>query len=256
MEEDPRPAPGAGRRSASPTTPSCRWRPRWPESSDQVLSFLRDLAVRSKPFAARDLEQLRAYAAEQGCTESQSWDAGYYAEKLREAPQRVPGGAACLLPVDKVLSGLFAIVERLYGIQIRELHDFERWHADVRLSRDPRERREHVGRFYFDLYARANKRGGAWMDGARYRRRDAPGLLIDPVAYLVCNFTPAVNGKPALLTHDEVTTLFHEFGHGLHHPADPRRACRRLRDQRGGLDAVERPASSWRTGAGNRKAWR
>ncbi|EPK4344039.1 M3 family metallopeptidase, partial [Pseudomonas aeruginosa] len=187
------------------------------ESSDQVLSFLRDLAVRSKPFAARDLEQLRAYAAEQGCTELQSWDAGYYAEKLREARYSVSQEALrAYFPVDKVLSGLFAIVERLYGIQIRELHDFERWHADVRLF-EILENGEHVGRFYFDLYARANKRGGAWMDGARDRRRDAQGRLIDPVAYLVCNFTPAVNGKPALLTHDEVTTLFHEFGHGLHH---------------------------------------
>ncbi|HCG0949706.1 oligopeptidase A [Pseudomonas aeruginosa] len=187
------------------------------ESSDQVLSFLRDLAVRSKPFAARDLEQLRAYAAEQGCAELQSWDAGYYAEKLREARYSVSQEALrAYFPVDKVLSGLFAIVERLYGIQIRELHDFERWHADVRLF-EILENGEHVGRFYFDLYARANKRGGAWMDGARDRRRDAQGRLIDPVAYLVCNFTPAVNGKPALLTHDEVTTLFHEFGHGLHH---------------------------------------
>ena len=146
----------------------------------------------------------------------QSWDAGYYAEKLREARYSVSQEALrAYFPVDKVLSGLFAIVERLYGIQIRELHDFERWHADVRLF-EILENGEHVGRF-FDLYARANKRGGAWMDGARDRRRDAQGRLIDPVAYLVCNFTPAVNGKPALLTHDEVTTLFHEFGHGLHH---------------------------------------
>ncbi|TQC37055.1 oligopeptidase A, partial [Rhodococcus sp. WS4] len=143
--------------------------------------------------------------------------AGYYAEKLREARYSVSQEALrAYFPVDKVLSGLFAIVERLYGIQIRELHDFERWHADVRLF-EILENGEHVGRFYFDLYARANKRGGAWMDGARDRRRDAQGRLIDPVAYLVCNFTPAVNGKPALLTHDEVTTLFHEFGHGLHH---------------------------------------
>ena len=140
------------------------------ESSDQVLSFLRDLAVRSKPFAARDLEQLRAYAAEQGCTELQSWDAGY-AEKLREAHSVSQEALRAYFPVDKVLSGLFAIVERLYGIQIRELHDFERWHADVRLFEILEN--EHVGRFYFDLYARANKRGGAWMDGARDRRRDA-----------------------------------------------------------------------------------
>lgn len=187
------------------------------ESPEQVLHFLRDLAVRSKPYAQQDLDQLKAYAAEQGCAQLQSWDSGYYGEKLREARYSVSQEALrAYFPVDKVLSGLFAIVQKLYGIQIRELHDFERWHPDVRLF-EIEENGQHVGRFYFDLYARANKRGGAWMDGARDRRRDAAGQLVAPVAYLVCNFTPAVNGKPALLTHDEVTTLFHEFGHGLHH---------------------------------------
>ncbi|KAF1070722.1 MAG: Oligopeptidase A [Pseudomonas citronellolis] len=187
------------------------------ESPEQVLSFLRDLAVRSKPYAQKDLDQLRAYAAEQGCAELQSWDSGFFGEKLREARYSVSQEALrAYFPVDKVLGGLFAIVQKLYGIQIRELQDFERWHPDVRLF-EIEENGEHVGRFYFDLYARANKRGGAWMDGAKDRRRDASGQLIAPVAYLVCNFTPAVAGKPALLTHDEVTTLFHEFGHGLHH---------------------------------------
>lgn len=187
------------------------------ETPEQVLHFLRDLAVRSKPFAQQDLEQLRAFAAEQGCADLQSWDSGYFGEKLREARYSVSQEALrAYFPVDKVLSGLFAIVQKLYGIQIRELHDFERWHPDVRLF-EIEENGQHVGRFYFDLYARANKRGGAWMDGARDRRRDARGQLVAPVAYLVCNFTPAVGGKPALLTHDEVTTLFHEFGHGLHH---------------------------------------
>ena len=187
------------------------------ESPEQVLHFLRDLALRSKPYAQQDLDQLKAYAAEQGCAQLQSWDSGYYGEKLREARYSVSQEALrAYFPVDKVLSGLFAIVQKLYGIQIRELHDFERWHPDVRLF-EIEENGQHVGRFYFDLYARANKRGGAWMDGARDRRRDAAGQLVAPVAYLVCNFTPAVNGKPALLTHDEVTTLFHEFGHGLHH---------------------------------------
>ncbi|MBD9677731.1 oligopeptidase A [Pseudomonas sp. PDM18] len=187
------------------------------ETPEQVLHFLRDLAVRSKPFAAQDLEQLKAYAAEQGCPNLSSWDASYFGEKLREARYSVSQEALrAYFPVDKVLSGLFAIVQKLYGIQIRELNDFERWHPDVRLF-EIEENGQHVGRFYFDLYARANKRGGAWMDGARDRRRTAGGELQSPVAYLVCNFTPAVGGKPALLTHDEVTTLFHEFGHGLHH---------------------------------------
>lgn len=187
------------------------------DSTEQVLSFLRDLAVRSKPFARRDLEELRAFAAERGVDDLQSWDTGYFAEKLRQARYDLSQETVReWFPIDKVLSGLFAIVQKLYGIEINELHDFERWHPDVRLF-EIREHGEQIGRFYFDLYARANKRGGAWMDGARDKRRSADGRLVSPVAYLVCNFTPATTGKPALLTHDEVTTLFHEFGHGLHH---------------------------------------
>ncbi|MEE3634058.1 oligopeptidase A [Pseudomonas sp. AL 58] len=187
------------------------------ESSDQVLSFLRDLAKRSKPFAAQDLAQLKAYAAEQGCADLQSWDSGYFGEKLREQRYSVSQETLrAYFPIDKVLTGLFAIVQRLYGIEITELKGFDSWHPDVRLF-EIKEHGQHVGRFFFDLYARANKRGGAWMDGARDRRRTATGDLQNPVANLVCNFTPAAPGKPALLTHDEVTTLFHEFGHGLHH---------------------------------------
>ena len=192
------------------------------DSTDQVLHFLRDLALRSKPYAAQDLEQLRAFAAERGCADLQSWDVGYYSEKLRE--QRYSISQEILrayFPIDKVLSGLFAIVEQLYGIQIEELSGFDSWHPDVRLF-EISENGQPVGRFFFDLYARADKRGGAWMDGARDKRRTASGELVSPVANLVCNFTPpvataAVGNKPALLTHDEVTTLFHEFGHGLHH---------------------------------------
>ncbi|MEO9332134.1 oligopeptidase A [Ectopseudomonas guguanensis] len=187
------------------------------ESTDQVLSFLRDLAVRSKPFAEQDLAELKAFAAEQGLNDLQSWDVGYYSEKLRQQRYSISQEEVrAWFPVDKVLSGLFAIVQKLYGIEIRELKDFDTWHPDVRLF-EITENGQHVGRFFFDLYARANKRGGAWMDGARDKRRDAQGELIAPVANLVCNFTPPVGGKPALLTHDEVTTLFHEFGHGLHH---------------------------------------
>jgi oligopeptidase A len=192
------------------------------DSSEQVLSFLRDLAARGKPFAVQDLQELQAFAAEQGCSELQSWDVGYYSEKLRE--QRYSISQEILrtyFPIDKVLGGLFAIVQNLYGIDINELQDFDAWHPDVRLFQIS-ENGQPVGRFFFDLYARANKRGGAWMDGARDQRRAADGTLISPVANLVCNFTPpvvtaAVGDQPALLTHDEVTTLFHEFGHGLHH---------------------------------------
>ena len=187
------------------------------EDTDQVLHFLRDLAVRSKPFAERDLSELRAFAAEQGVAELQSWDVGYFSEKLRQQRYSLSQEEVrAWFPIDKVLSGLFAIVQKLYGIEIAELHDFDSWHPDVRLF-EIRENGQHVGRFFFDLYARANKRGGAWMDGARDKRRNAAGELISPVANLVCNFTPATAGQPALLTHDEVTTLFHEFGHGLHH---------------------------------------
>jgi oligopeptidase A len=187
------------------------------ESTDQVLSFLRDLAVRSKPFAEQDLAELKAFAAEQGLDDLQSWDVGYYSERLRQQRYSISQEEVrAWFPVDKVLTGLFAIVQKLYGIEIRELKDFDTWHPDVRLF-EIQEYGQHVGRFFFDLYARANKRGGAWMDGARDKRRDANSKLIAPVANLVCNFTPPVGGKPALLTHDEVTTLFHEFGHGLHH---------------------------------------
>ncbi len=187
------------------------------ESTEQVLSFLRDLGVRGKPFAEQDLRELQAFASEQGCNELQSWDVGYYSEKLREQRYSISQETLrAYFPIDKVLTGLFAIVEKLYGIQIEELSGFDTWHPDVRLF-EITENGQHVGRFFFDLYARANKRGGAWMDGARDKRRTADGTLISPVANLVCNFTPAVGGKPALLTHDEVTTLFHEFGHGLHH---------------------------------------
>ncbi len=187
------------------------------ESTEQVLTFLEDLAQRSKPFAERDLNELRAYAAEQGCADLQSWDLGYYSEKLRE--QRYSISEEVIrqyFPINKVLGGLFELVERLFAIQIHEEQAFERWHPDVRLFTIS-EYGQPIGRFYFDLYARANKRGGAWMDGARDRFRNSENELVLPVAYLVCNFTPAVGEHPALLTHDEVTTLFHEFGHGLHH---------------------------------------
>jgi oligopeptidase A len=187
------------------------------ENTDQVLHFLRDLGVRGKPFAAQDLHELQAFAFDQGCSELQSWDVGYYSEKMRQQRYSLSQEEVrAWFPIDKVLTGLFAIVEKLYGIQIKEVSGFDSWHPDVRLF-EIQENGKHVGRFFFDLYARANKRGGAWMDGARDKRRSAQGELISPVANLVCNFTPAVGGKPALLTHDEVTTLFHEFGHGLHH---------------------------------------
>ena len=187
------------------------------DTTEQVLSFLHDLAERSKPFAKQDLTELQAFAAEHQVTDLNSWDIGYFSEKLRKQRYDISEEELrAYFPIDKVLSGLFAIVEQLYGIQITELSDFDSWHPDVRLF-EITENGQHVGRFFFDLYARSHKRGGAWMDGARDKYRASNGEMINPIAYLVCNFTPASQGKPALLTHDEVTTLFHEFGHGLHH---------------------------------------
>ena len=152
------------------------------DSSEQVLQFLRDLAVRSKAFAQQDLVELQAFAATQGCAELQSWDLGYFSEKLRQQRYSISQEQVrAWFPIDKVLSGLFAIVEQLYGIQIEEIQGFDSWHPDVRLF-EIKEQGQSVGRFFFDLYARANKRGGAWMDGARDKRRNASGELIRPVA--------------------------------------------------------------------------
>ncbi len=187
------------------------------DNTDQVLGFLRDLSQRSRPFAEGDLAALRSFAAERGCPDLQSWDNGYYAEQLRQHRYAVSQEELRpWFPVNKVLDGMFSIAARLYGIEVREVDEFDRWHPDARLF-EVTEDGEVIGRFFLDLYARSNKRGGAWMDGCRDRRRLPDGQLQRPIAYLVCNFTPAVGDQPALLTHDEVTTLFHEFGHGLHH---------------------------------------
>jgi len=187
------------------------------ESPQQVIGFLQDLAERSRAFALNDLAELKAFAEASGQSDLQSWDISYFSEKLQQRRFSLSQEALrAYFPIDKVLSGLFAIVHKLYGIEVTELQHFERWHQDVRLFAIV-EKGEPIGRFYLDLYAREGKRGGAWMDNARDRRRDKNGALIRPDAYLVCNFSPPTTGKPALLTHDDVITLFHEFGHGLHH---------------------------------------
>jgi oligopeptidase A len=191
---------------------------RMAKSVPQVMAFLRDLGARVKPHAQEDLQQLRAYAHEQhGVTDLESWDIPYYSEKLRQARYSISQEALRpYFPETRVTAGMFEVVKRLYGLSIREINDVEVWHADVRVYEIRDERGDVRGRFYLDLYARANKRGGAWMDDCIPRKRLANGVQI-PVAYLTCNFTPPVDGKPALLTHEEVETLFHEFGHGLHH---------------------------------------
>ncbi|MGL4638943.1 MAG: M3 family metallopeptidase, partial [Shewanella sp.] len=188
------------------------------ETPAQVMAFLNELALRSKDQAKAELAELKAFAQEQfGVTEMASWDLSFYAEKLQQHKYEISQEILRpYFPEDKVLAGLFYTVSRLFGLRIEEQTEFERWHDDVRFFDIFDETGEHRGSFYLDLYARTGKRGGAWMDDCRVRRQTAKGLQ-KPVAYLTCNFNGPVDGKPALFTHDEVTTLFHEFGHGIHH---------------------------------------
>ncbi|MFQ3790154.1 oligopeptidase A [Halomonas sp. A29] len=188
------------------------------ESPRQVLDFLEDLARRAVPQAREEFAELEAYARETlGLPELAPWDVGYASEKLREARHAISQEQLRpYFPAPRVVDGLFQVVERLYGISFEEDLQAPRYHPEVRYFRIV-EHGEPIAGFYLDLYAREGKRGGAWMDECRVRRCHEDGGLQLPVAYLTCNFTRPVGDKPALLTHDEVTTLFHEFGHGLHH---------------------------------------
>ena len=194
--------------------------PKMAQSPEQVIGFLEDLARRARPYAEQDLAELRAFAKEElGLEQLQAWDLPYASEKLQE--RRYAFSAQEVkqyFPEHKVVDGLFRLVQQLFSVSIT-LDTASTWHPDVRFYRIERDG-ELVGQFYLDLYARAGKRGGAWMDDARGRRLHQ-GQLQTPIAYLTCNFTaPAVvdgQQQPALFTHDEVITLFHEFGHGLHH---------------------------------------
>ncbi len=183
----------------------------------QVMDFLRELARRARPFAERDLEELRAFArGSLDIPDLQAWDIAYASERLRQeryafSEQEVKQ----YFPEDVVLPGMFKLVETLFGLSVRA-SDAPVWHEAVRFFDILDGNGKLVGQFYVDLYARGSKRGGAWMDDAVTRRRIATGIQT-PVAYLNCNFSAPVGGKPALFTHDEVITLFHEFGHGLHH---------------------------------------
>jgi len=187
------------------------------QSTGQVVQFLEDLAERSRPQAAKELEELRQFAREEGGIETlEAWDMTYYGEKLKQARFNISQQELRpYFPLPRVLEGLFAVTERLFSVKVRELEEFDTYHSDVRLFELSREG-EVLAHCYLDPFARSAKRGGAWMDDCRVRRRIDTSLQL-PVAYLVCNFTPPIEGEPALLTHDEVTTLFHEFGHGLHH---------------------------------------
>ncbi|GMR07432.1 MAG: oligopeptidase A [Gammaproteobacteria bacterium] len=186
--------------------------------TEQVMSFLQDLATRSLPMAKEELQELRQFAVDTDSIEElQAWDVPYYSEKLRQHKYSITQEELKpYFPEQKVVEGMFDVVRRLYGLQINEITTIETWHKDVRffeiLDKDSRLR----GQFYLDLYARPHKRGGAWMDECIGRNNSISGLTI-PVAYLTCNLSPPVGDGPALFTHDEVVTLFHEFGHGLHH---------------------------------------
>ncbi|MCL1043389.1 oligopeptidase A [Shewanella marisflavi] len=188
------------------------------ESPKQVLDFLNELAARSKQQGQNELAELTAFAEKEfGVSELAPWDLSYYAEKLKHHRYEISQELLRpYFPEDRVLSGLFYTVSRLFGLTIEEQEHFDSWHKDVRFFHIKDAKGEHRGSFYLDLYAREGKRGGAWMDDCRVRRQTAHDLQ-KPVAYLTCNFNAPVNGKPALFTHDEVTTLFHEFGHGIHH---------------------------------------
>ncbi|MDP2027217.1 M3 family metallopeptidase [Sulfuriferula sp.] len=187
------------------------------ETPQQVKDFLSELGARAKPYAERDMQELRDFARDElGLADLQSWDATYASEKLRVARYAFSDQEVKqYFPESKVLPGMFKVVETIYGLDIRPAHA-DVWHADVKFF-DLRDRSGAlIGQFYLDLYAREHKRGGAWMDDALTRRRK-DGAIQTPVAYLTCNFSAPVGSKPALFTHDEVNTLFHEFGHGLHH---------------------------------------
>ncbi len=187
------------------------------DTPEQVRDFLEQLAQQSRPQALEEWRALEEFAHEEfGVETINAWDVGYYSEKLRQKCFAVSQEEIRpYLPITRVLPGLFAVVERLYGVSVRETVGFEHYHPDVHLF-DLVQDGELIARFYIDLYARPHKRGGAWMDDCRIRRQTDQGLQI-PVAYLVCNFTAPVDNTPALLSHADLTTLFHEFGHGLHH---------------------------------------
>lgn len=191
--------------------------PKMASSTDQVMAFLSDLTRQVKPQAEKEFAELSAFAkAELQIDDLKAWDIAYVSEKLRT--QRYAISVEALrpwFPVERVLNGLFSIAGRLFDISIEEDSSVDLWHKDARFYRISRNGRV-IASFYLDLYARERKQGGAWMDVCRSRRKVADSIQL-PVAYLTCNFTPPVTGKTALLTHDEVTTLFHEFGHGLHH---------------------------------------
>ncbi len=189
------------------------------ESPEQVIGFLTDLAKRARPQAEQELAQLRAFAEENYGVETLApWDIAYYSEKQKQHLFSISDEQLRpYFPEQRVVEGLFEVVKRIYGITAKERKDVDTWHPEVRFFDLFDASGELRGSFYLDLYAREHKRGGAWMDDCVCSLRKANGELQKPVAFLVCNFNRPLGDKPALFTHNEVTTLFHEFGHGLHH---------------------------------------
>ncbi|PKQ83228.1 oligopeptidase A [Aeromonas sobria] len=189
------------------------------DKTEQVVSFLTDLAAKSLPQGKAELEEIRAFATGQhGQSELAAWDLAYYAEKLKQHKFSISDEQLRpYFPASKVVKGLFEVVKRVFGMKVRERLGIDTWHPDVRFYDIFDAEDELRGSFYLDLYAREHKQGGAWMDVCLGRRYRQDGSLQKPVAYLTCNFNGPVDGKPALFTHNEVVTLFHEFGHGIHH---------------------------------------
>lgn len=191
--------------------------PKMAQSTEQVVTFLTELAEKSRPYAQRELDELREYArANFNAEVLEAWDVPYFSEKLKQYKFQVSQEEIRqYFPAHKVIDGLFTVVQKLYGLDIKINNDVETWHPDVQYYEIFKDGKQ-IASFYFDIYARAKKRGGAWMADCRVRRRTKDGLQL-PVAFLICNFNGPVGENPAQLTHNEVTTLFHEFGHGLHH---------------------------------------
>ncbi len=191
--------------------------PKMADTPAQVLAFLRDMARKARPFAEKDMAELLTFAKDElGIGDFQPWDAAFVSEKLLQARYAFSEQEVKQYFTEpKVISGLFKVIESLFTVTVKE-DTAPRWHEDVRFYRIETPAGDLVGQFYMDLYARETKRGGAWMDEARSRKRTASGIQ-KPIAYLNCNFARPVGGKPATFTHDEVITLFHEAGHGLHH---------------------------------------
>ncbi|MCL4120251.1 oligopeptidase A [Vibrio lentus] len=189
------------------------------ETPDQVLGFLNDLAVKAKPQGEREVEELRQFAeTEFGVSELNLWDIAYYSEKQKQNLFEISDEELRpYFPESNAVSGLFEVLNRVFGMSVTEREGVDTWHDSVRFFDIFDATGTLRGSFYLDLYAREHKRGGAWMDDCRGRRITQSGDLQTPVAYLTCNFNKPVGDKPALFTHDEVVTLFHEFGHGIHH---------------------------------------